>query len=119
MRHYISSLSEARELLEHSENQLRKLIDSMHEILFELDADGRVVFLNPAWERLTGFKTDETLEKTFSDFLMDDEFVRDFAPARLAELHEKNREISLRTAAGKRLWVSLDADAQRDSSGNF
>ncbi len=119
MRHYISSLSEARELLEHSENQLRKLIDSMHEILFELDTEGRVVFLNPAWERLTGFKIEDTLGKAFGDYLMDEEILRDFAATQLGELHEKNREISLRTAAGKRLWVSLDADAQRDAGGNF
>lgn len=119
MRHYINSLSEARELLEHSETQLRKLIDSMHEILFELDPEGHIVFLNPAWERLTGFKIEDTLGRSFSDFLMDDEFVRDFSAERLGELHEKNREISLRTAAGKRLWVSLDADAQHDPAGHF
>lgn len=119
MRHYINSLSEARELLEHNENQLRKLIDGMHEILFELDTEGRIVFLNPAWERLTGFKDEDALGKTFADFLADDETIRDFTPQRLADMHEKNREISLRTAGGKRLWVSLDADAQFDSSGNF
>ncbi len=119
MRHYINSLSEARELLAHNENQLRKLIDSMHEILFELDTEGRIVFLNPAWERLTGFKAEDALGKTFADFLADDETARDFTPKRLADLHEKNREITLRTAGGKRLWVSLDADAQHDPSGNF
>jgi len=116
MRHYINSLSEAHELLEHGETQLR---DSMHEILFELDSQGRIVFLNPAWERLTAFKVDDTLGRTFSDFLMDDEAVRDFAAPRLTELHEHGRELSLRTADGKRLWVSIDADAQRDSSGVF
>jgi diguanylate cyclase (GGDEF)-like protein/PAS domain S-box-containing protein len=119
MRHYLSSLSEARELLEHNENQLRKLIDSMHEILFELDGEGRIVFLNPAWERLTGFKAEDTLGRSFSDFVMDEDVVRDFAPKRLAQMHEKSREISLRTAPGKRLWVSLDADAQHDAGGTF
>ncbi len=119
MRHYIGSLSEARELLQHSENQLRKLIDGMHEILFELDTDGRIVFLNPAWETLTGFKVEETLAKPLTDFLLDEDVVRDFHPDRLSHLHEKNREISLRTSAGKGLWVNLEADAQRDSSANF
>lgn len=119
MRHYINSLSEARELLEHNQNQLRKLIDGMHEILFELDSEGRIVFLNPAWEQLTGFKAEDSLGRAFSDFLADDETARDFAPRFLAGMHEKNREISLRTAAGRRLWVSLDANAQRDGSGNF
>jgi len=119
MCHYINSLSEAHDLLEHGETRLRKLIDSMHEILFELDPDGRIMFLNPAWERLTGFKVDDTLGRDFSDFLLDDEAVRDFATPRLAELHEHGREVSLRTAESKHLWVSLDADAQRDPGGVF
>jgi diguanylate cyclase (GGDEF)-like protein/PAS domain S-box-containing protein len=119
LRHYVSSLSETRELLEHNENQLRKLTDGMHEILFELDAEGRIVFLNPAWERLTGFKAEDTLGRPLTDYVADDETARDFATKRLTDLHEKGREMSVRTAAGKRLWMNLDADAQHDASGNF
>lgn len=119
MRHYINSLSEARELFEHSESQLRKLIGGMHEILFELDRDGHIVFLNAAWERLTGFAIEDSVGKSLSDFLLDEDVIRDFSPARLSNLHEKSREICVRTAAGKRLWVSLEADAQTDSDGNF
>ncbi|MHB8741578.1 MAG: putative bifunctional diguanylate cyclase/phosphodiesterase [Sulfuricaulis sp.] len=119
MRHYIQSLEETRELLEFSDTRLRKLVNGMHEILFELDADGHIVFLNPAWQELTGFQPDDSLGKPFSDFLVDEDTIRDFDPDLLSRLHEKNREISLRSADGKHLWVSLDADAQCDSAGNF
>src|SRR3990170_5618669 len=119
MRHYIQSLEETRELLEYSETRLRKLVNSMHEILFELDADGRIIFLNPAWQALTGFAADDSLGKSFSDFLLGEDAIRDFEANALPRLHEKNREISLRSADGKRLWMSLDADAQTDSTGNF
>lgn len=119
MRHYIQSLEETRELLEYSDTRLRKLVNGMHEILFELDADGHIVFLNPAWQALTGFQPDDSLGKPFSDFLVDDDTIRDFEPGALSRLHEKNCEISLRSADGKRLWMSLDADAQSDSAGNF
>ena len=50
---------------------------------------------------------------------MDEDNIRDFEPGALSRLHEKNREISLRSADGKRLWMSLDADAQNDSADNF
>lgn len=119
MRHYIQSLEETRELLEYSETRLRKLVNGMHEILFELDADGRIVFLNPAWQALTGFAADDSLGKSFSDFLLGEDAIRDFEANALPRLHEKNREISLRSADGKHLWMSLDADAQTDSAGNF
>ncbi|HEU5337743.1 MAG TPA: EAL domain-containing protein, partial [Sulfuricaulis sp.] len=119
LRHYIQSLEETRELLEYSDTRLRKLVNGMREILFELDADGHLVFLNPAWQELTGFATDDSLGKPFSDFLVDEDAIRDFDPRILPRLHEKNREISLRSVDGKRLWMSLDADAQTDSAGNF
>ncbi|WP_372523348.1 putative bifunctional diguanylate cyclase/phosphodiesterase [Sulfuricaulis sp.] len=119
MRHYIQSLEETRELLEYSETRLRKLVNSMHEILFELDADGHIIFLNPAWQALTGFTADDSLGKSFSDFLLGEDAIRDFEVNTLPRLHEKNREISLRSADGKHLWMSLDADAQTDSAGNF
>jgi diguanylate cyclase (GGDEF)-like protein/PAS domain S-box-containing protein len=119
MRHYIQSLEETRELLEYSETRLRKLVNSMHEILFELDAEGRIIFLNPAWKALTGFAAEDSLGKSFSDFLLGEDAIRDFEAGALPRLHEKNREISLRSADGKHLWMSLDADAQTDSAGNF
>lgn len=119
MRHYIQSLEETRELLEYSETRLRKLVNSMHEILFELDADGRIIFLNPAWKALTGFAAEDSLGKCFSDFLLGEDAIRDFEAGALPRLHEKNREISLRSADGKHLWMSLEADAQTDSAGNF
>jgi len=119
MRHYIHNLEETRELLEHSESRLRTLINGMHEILFELDADGTLSFLNPAWERLTGFRVDEVLGRPFTDFIMERQVVLDFAPERLPELRDKNREICLRSATGKRVWVNLDADAQFDPAGRF
>lgn len=119
MRHYIRNLEETRELLEHSENRLRTLVNGMREILFELDSEGRVSFLNPAWEALTGFRIEDALDRPFADFLMEKQVAADFAPLSLPAMHDKNREICLRSAAGKRLWVHLDADAQFDSAGRF
>ncbi len=119
MRHYIRNLEETRELLEHSENRLRTLVNGMHEILFELDHDGNISFLNPAWETLTGFKIEDTLGRPFSDFVMEKKVAAGFTVQNLTGMKEKNREICLRSAAGKRLWVHLDADAQHDPVGRF
>ncbi len=119
MRHHVQSLEETRELLAHSENRLRKLINGMHEILFELDQDGDVSFLNPAWEQLTGFSVEETLGRPFIDFLMEKETAQLFSPGRLAALQAKQCEISLRTAGNKPLWMQLEASAQHDQAGHF
>ena len=119
MQHHVQSLEETRELLAHSEHRLRKLINGMREILFELDQDGDVSFLNPAWEQLTGFSVEETLGRPFIDFLMEKEAAQLFAPNQLAALQAKQCEIGLRTAAGKQLWMHLEASAQHDNTGRF
>lgn len=119
MLHHIHNLEETRELLEYSENRLRKLVNGMHEILFELDSDGCICFLNPAWETLTEFSAEASIGKPFTDFLLDEDVIRDFGPERLRALNEKNREICVRNPDGKRLWMSLEASAQTDPSGNF
>jgi len=119
MRHYIQSLEETRELLEHSENRLRKLIDGMHEILFELDADGDLCFLNPAWEQLTGHSISESLGRPLSAFLPSPDTASLFGPEHLPGLHLRKQEIALRSASGKTLWLHLDADAQSDPAGRF
>lgn len=103
--------------LEAQASRLRKLVDGMHEILFELDAQGRLTFLNPAWTTLTGFDVSASLHKCFTEFLLDDSDAADFAPEALSRLRVPHRELALRTAGGKTLWTNLAAQAQRDAQG--
>ncbi len=119
MRHYIQSIEETRELLEHSEQRLRRLIEGMHEILFELDHDGDLSFLNPAWTRLTGFSIEESLGRPLTTFMANPDSAALLAPGTLPQLHERRRELALRTASGAPLWMHLDADTQRDRNGKF
>ena len=119
MRHAIQDLEENRELLEYNETRLQTLISGMHEVLFELDTEGRIVFLNPAWQTLTGFAVENSLGKYFSDFIQENGELNDFSPLALSFLHEKNRQLSLQSVDGGRLWINLDADAQTDPDGNF
>jgi diguanylate cyclase (GGDEF)-like protein/PAS domain S-box-containing protein len=119
MRHHVQRLEETSELLAHSEYRLHQLMAGMRDILFELDAEGDVSFLSPAWQRLTGFPVEETLGRPFIDFLVDKEMAALFGADQLAALHTQQREIGLRTAEGKPLWMHLDASARHDRTGQF
>jgi PAS domain S-box-containing protein len=39
----------------------RAVIDSVGDIIFETDRDGQLVFLNQAWEKMTGFEIEQSL----------------------------------------------------------
>ena len=120
IRHYVQRLENTREELVQSERRLRTLINSMHEILFEVDADGYLTFLNPAWKSVTGFTTESSLGRSFREFLHEPADRDLFSTRNLPGLLQKNREIRLKTAENEiPVWVTLDASAQHDDAGNF
>ncbi len=119
IRHHAQALNETRELFEHSEHRLQRWAGNTSEVLFELDAFGKIQFLNPAWERLTGFALAESTGKPLTGFFCDDDVAREFAPGRLSELGLRNHKVALRSADGHRLSVSLSAEVEHDLSGHL
>jgi diguanylate cyclase (GGDEF)-like protein/PAS domain S-box-containing protein len=45
------------------------VLDNLKEVVFQTDAAGRWIFLNPAWEELTGHSVRDTLGKPFLEFV--------------------------------------------------
>lgn len=56
-----------------SEQQYRNLIENVREVIFQIDDEGCLMFLNPAWEDITLFKIEETLGRNFIDFVHHDD----------------------------------------------
>jgi PAS domain S-box-containing protein len=59
----------AEKALRESEKKYRSLVDNLKEVIFQLDTQGIVTFLNPAWVEMTGFTIAESLNRHFKDFL--------------------------------------------------
>lgn len=117
VRHHTQALAETQELFVHSENRLQKWVGQTGEVLFELDAQGKILFLSPAWETLTGFTLADTIGKPLAGFLREEEAARDFISGVLPELQLREREVALRSADGRRLWVNLSAEMDKDATG--
>ena len=60
-----------------SERQYRSVVDSVKEVIFRVDAEGKWVFLNPAWEDISGFSVAETLGQKQADYLLVDDMFED------------------------------------------
>lgn len=116
---HIRHLEDARAQVAQSEQRMRSLVDGMREVLFELDPDGFVRFLNPAWATVTGVPVLQALGRPLADFVRDQRFATQLAPDSLPNLHVRSVEIGIASTNGKRIWVKLDADAQFDDSGKF
>ena len=52
-----------------SEEEHRMLLNSLREVIFKTTSDGKLTFLNTAWEEVTGFRVEESLGKPFFNFI--------------------------------------------------
>ena len=51
---HVEATSRLTEALIEAENRMRRRIQILSEIVFETDASGSLVFLNDAWQRMSG-----------------------------------------------------------------
>jgi diguanylate cyclase (GGDEF)-like protein/PAS domain S-box-containing protein len=51
-----------------ADNVYRDIVISTNTLIWRTDTEGRFTFLNPAWEKIYNYKTDEMIGKPFSDF---------------------------------------------------
>ena len=54
--------------LDLSEKRYECLVNNSPDIIYTLGLDGAFTYVNPAWERILGHKTDEVIGKRFADF---------------------------------------------------
>ena len=59
----------AEEALKESENKYRFLVNNLKEVVFQLDNQGDLTFLNPVWYTMTGFSIDESLNNSLANFI--------------------------------------------------
>lgn len=50
-------------------SRLERVVNSIQEVIFEVDADDNWAYLNPAWEKLTGYKVEDCIGRSFSEYM--------------------------------------------------
>lgn len=99
------ALAVAQERVATSEHDLRTLVDSVRELIFRTDAQGRIGFINGRWEELSDRPANEVLGSRLEDLCLPGEqplarALFDLRGDRASEprmLHIRRRDGSLRT----------------------
>jgi PAS domain S-box-containing protein len=95
------------------------LLDTLAEVVFRTDAEGRWTYLNPAWTRLTGFDVDASLGNRFIDYVHPEELehtIALFMAVVVGGADHCHHETRYRTAEGYRR-VQIRAKVLRDQAG--
>lgn len=111
--------------LSESERRYRTVVDSICEVIFQVDLDGRWTFLNKAWTKITGYSHEETLGHYFLDFVHPEDhkhcqFIFELIVGEEeANLNIRNTLLRYKTKQGDYRWFELFAQCQRDNQGNI
>jgi len=65
-----------QEALRESEVRYRSVVESVKEVIFQTDVDGRWTFLNPAWTEISGYTIDESLGMHSFEYVQPDDHGR-------------------------------------------
>ena len=98
----------AQRALRESEARYRDVVESVNEVIFQTDTDGRLTFLNSAWPKISGFGIAESLGAPLEEFLHPDDrtkFQRRVAHMLSTPGSHFEAELRLRTAGGEIRWI--------------
>lgn len=122
--HVSIAIQRARLYSELHENHQRyeSVLETVGEIVYQTSVDGKLIFLNPAWSKITGFSVSESIGKLASDFnYPDDSAMALRNRQRLLENSEEyiHYEMRLVTKSGGFRWVDVKAHQYHDEQGNL
>jgi PAS domain S-box-containing protein len=103
-----------------SREQYRSLVTSLKEVLFQLDTEGRWVFLNRAWTEILGFEIEESLGRSCFEYLHHEEREREVEDFRLMMRVKKpggQRVLRFLTEAGEVRWLEVSSRPILDEKG--
>ncbi len=97
----------------HFEDKYSRIINSLNDIIFEIDLDGNIKYLNKSWERLAECRVEESINKNIKLFFTNNHYDQDIQFERL--LLQANEEVEDNTypfiAKSGFKWVSIDIES--------
>jgi PAS domain S-box-containing protein len=115
----ITEQRKAEDSLRRSEAIYHDLVETSHDLIWQCDAQGRYVYLNPAWEPVIGYTVEEMLGRRFADFQTPAQAERDSREfARLLRGSEvRGYETVHKAKDGRDIYLVFNAKFVRDSAG--
>ncbi len=117
----ISETEAALEKMQKAEALYRDLVETAHDLVWSMDAEGHWTYLNKASVNLYGYPPNEMIGMAVSDFQHPD-----YAEQEQAAFNEIKTQHDLyqfetvhRNRHGKDIWLSFNARAQTDNEGNI
>jgi len=109
----------ARLIEKETEKKYRELFESIMDVFYRTDNDGRVLLVSPSVEKLLGYAPDEFIGKKTEELYVRPEEWHQFVSVVREKGVVKGFETALRAKDGSEIWGSTHARFYRDEQGNI
>lgn len=105
----VAATHQLLEALVESEGRMRRRLELLSEVVFELDTKGQIVYLNPAWTTLTGLNIEQMIGHTFTKHLLPDDRASFASALKNASAKPEGRKTPVRFvhASGGVIWMEF------------
>lgn len=97
--------------------RLSEILHNVTDAIIQLDLDGKILFLNKAWEEITGFGIEESLGVHFGNVFLGENCKKLFNPIIQGERDDMIKTFEFSKADARKIWVNLKVHSQRSSDG--
>lgn len=109
---YLLEASQAESALRDREQRYRSVVDNLREVIFQTNQSGELIFLNPAWEIVTGFPDKVSIGQNLFSFIYPEEgqlLWNKFQKILAGQLEEWRQEVRFFTQNGGVCWMEVYA----------
>lgn len=112
IRTHLEQISELQTIVESRERQLRELVETATDMIYELDENGNFSYVNPVLESVTGYTRKELLEKKYWDLVdisQRKEVVSFYVEQRKNKVETSSLRLLIITKGDKQIWIDQNA----------
>ncbi|WP_235161520.1 ATP-binding protein [Dyadobacter sp. CY351] len=102
--------AEKTEEAELTNKRLEEVVSSITEVLVQLDRNGNIIYMNKAWETITGYTVSECLTRNWMDFFSDSQ--EEISEMLSSGESTINATIKVFTAQKKEIWIGVSLTKQ-------
>lgn len=104
------------------EAQYRSVVDSVTDVIFQTDREGRWTYLNPAWEAQTGYPVAEALGTSFLKYVVEEDrepFLQRLKGLESGLFAHVRHQFRFRTASGEVRWAEAQSNRLSGAEGEI
>jgi diguanylate cyclase (GGDEF)-like protein/PAS domain S-box-containing protein len=119
---HFKSLKETKKQLTLSREKYQSVVNSVKEIIFQVDREGKWTFLNSAWHEITGFSIEDSLGKPLWDYVLTKnrrQIMKVFDSLIKGKIENCSYEITSISRKGEHFWIEIFAQVVRNPEGEI